>query len=71
MPEWIWAHDPVRYAEENYERAERHVSDGAPFQNSNTPPGYVYEPWTMESEKEKEKVARESSMLPVGNGVKQ
>ncbi|KAI0893747.1 FAD/NAD(P)-binding domain-containing protein [Annulohypoxylon nitens] len=69
MPEWIWGHDPVKYAEENYERAERHILDGAPFQNSNMPPGYVYEPWTMESEKEKEKLSKQSDMLTTGNGV--
>lgn len=45
---WIWAHNPERYASEMYEKAAQHLVDGAPFQNTNIPPGYVYQPWTMD-----------------------
>ncbi|KAJ8124993.1 hypothetical protein O1611_g8647 [Lasiodiplodia mahajangana] len=55
MPEWIWSHDPVQYAIDNYEQAQRHILGGAPFQNTNLPKGYTYEPWTVAGEMEKER----------------
>jgi 2-polyprenyl-6-methoxyphenol hydroxylase-like FAD-dependent oxidoreductase len=54
-PEWVWGHDPVDYAVQNYAQAERHVLEGAEFQNTNVPPGFVYQPWTIASEMEKER----------------
>ncbi|KAI1748034.1 FAD/NAD(P)-binding domain-containing protein [Xylaria castorea] len=54
MPEWIWGHDPVQYALDNYEQAKRHILEGAPFRNTNLPQGYTYEPWTIAGEMEKE-----------------
>ncbi|KAI1324704.1 FAD/NAD(P)-binding domain-containing protein [Xylariaceae sp. FL0255] len=55
MPEWIWVHDPVQYAVDNYDEAERHILKGTPFQNTNLPPGYTYVPWTVAGEMESEK----------------
>lgn len=46
---WIWDHDPERYALENYEKALAHLTAGIPFQNTNTPPGQVYKPWTIDT----------------------
>ncbi|KAI0445277.1 FAD/NAD(P)-binding domain-containing protein [Xylaria telfairii] len=54
MPEWIWGHDPVQYALDNYQQAERHILEGAAFDNKNLPEGYIYEPWTVAGEMEKE-----------------
>ena len=51
---WLWQHDPSAYATENYEAALAHLESGAPFENTNLPPGYTYEPWTI-----KEQLARE------------
>ncbi|KAJ5808969.1 hypothetical protein N7474_010238 [Penicillium riverlandense] len=48
MAAWIWRHNPERYAIENYEAARTHLEDGKPFQNSNIPPGHVYQPWTID-----------------------
>lgn len=45
---WIWQHDPERYAIDNYKAALAHLADGTPFQNTNTPPGYVHRPWTID-----------------------
>lgn len=53
MPEWIWSHDPSKYAVENYHNAERHIICGDAFQNTNLWSGFVYEPWTVASEMEK------------------
>ncbi|KAI8625759.1 FAD/NAD(P)-binding domain-containing protein [Xylariaceae sp. FL1651] len=61
MPEWIWGHDPVQYAIENYEQAERYILEGAPFQNTNLPPGHTYEPWTIAGEMEKENRAKQGA----------
>lgn len=44
---WIWAHNPERYAYDNYGKALRSLVDGTPFQNTNIPPGYNYKPWTL------------------------
>ncbi|KAI1742675.1 FAD/NAD(P)-binding domain-containing protein [Xylaria scruposa] len=54
MPEWIWGHDPVQYAFNNYQQAERHILEGTPYINTNLPQGYTYEPWTVAGEIEKE-----------------
>ncbi|KAJ5296099.1 hypothetical protein PENANT_c021G02786 [Penicillium antarcticum] len=45
---WIWRHDPERYAVENYVKVLAHLVDGMPFSNTNTPPGHVYKPWTID-----------------------
>lgn len=46
---WILEHDPEKYALENYESALEHLKSGTPFKNTNTPPGMVYKPWTIDS----------------------
>ena len=45
---WIWDHDAESYVYENYGKVFNHLVNGAPFQNSNIPPGYTYKPWTLE-----------------------
>ncbi|KAH8879261.1 putative monooxygenase [Thozetella sp. PMI_491] len=45
---WIWGHNADRYTYENYARALNHLQSGAPFQNTNIPPGYTLTPWTIE-----------------------
>lgn len=47
---WILGHNPEHYAYAKYDLALRHLvaNDGTPFQNTNIPPGYVYEPWTLQ-----------------------
>lgn len=45
---WIWNHDAEGYACENYEKALNHLVNGAPFENTNVPLGYVYSSWTIE-----------------------
>jgi hypothetical protein len=48
MGNWIVAHDPEQYVYANYDKALGHLREGAPLQNTNTPPGMVYKPWTIE-----------------------
>lgn len=45
--EWINGHDPEQYVLDNWEACLNSVVSGSEFTNSNTPPGYTYEPWTM------------------------
>ncbi|KAJ5777658.1 hypothetical protein N7520_000904 [Penicillium odoratum] len=45
---WIWQHDPEQYAIENYTSALAHLAGGSAFHNTNIPPGYVYQPWTID-----------------------
>lgn len=47
FPEWIFRHDPEAYAYEKYGQAFAHLVSGAEFQNTNTPPGHKFEPWTI------------------------
>lgn len=42
-------HDPEKYAFENYEEALAHLTQGAAFANTNTPPNLKYTPWTIDS----------------------
>ncbi|KAB8074419.1 hypothetical protein BDV29DRAFT_190994 [Aspergillus leporis] len=35
------------YVYDNYGKGVDHVITGAPFRNTNTPPGYEYKPWTV------------------------
>ncbi|KAF7627748.1 FAD binding domain protein [Aspergillus flavus] len=44
---WIMRHNPEQYAYDNYGKCANHLLTGAPFQNTNVPPGYTYKPWTV------------------------
>ncbi|KAN0117901.1 hypothetical protein V8E51_003878 [Hyaloscypha variabilis] len=45
---WINLHDPEVYVYDNYRQCLNHIVSGAPFQNTNIPPGYTYESWTID-----------------------
>lgn len=45
---WIWAHDPEQYVYDKFAAALDHLQTGAPFQNTNIPPGYVHAPWSVD-----------------------
>ncbi|KAH8660809.1 hypothetical protein BGZ60DRAFT_492165 [Tricladium varicosporioides] len=45
---WILEHNPETYAKENYDAALAHIHHGVAFQNTNTPPGMIYKPWTID-----------------------
>jgi hypothetical protein len=44
---WLSEHDPEQYVYDNWQACLNYVTSGALFQNTNLPPGYNYEPWTM------------------------
>ncbi|KAL4898433.1 hypothetical protein BDV59DRAFT_197342 [Aspergillus ambiguus] len=44
---WLLHHDPETYAYENYGKCAENLLRGAPFENTNSVPGYKYEPWTV------------------------
>ncbi len=46
--DWLAKHDPEKYAYDNYDACAKHITEGVPFTNTNIPPGYVYEPWTVQ-----------------------
>lgn len=50
---WIWAHDAEKYARENYAQCLASLKAGKPFENTNLPPGHVYQEWSLQSEKER------------------
>ncbi|SJL01263.1 related to fusarubin cluster-monooxygenase [Armillaria ostoyae] len=45
---WLSKHDSEKYAYDNYAACAKHIIDGTRFTNTNTPPGYIYEAWTVE-----------------------
>jgi hypothetical protein len=50
---WIWDHDAEKYARKNYAACLASLQEGRPFTNTNIPPGHVYQPWSLESEKKR------------------
>ena len=45
---WITGHDPETYVYDNWNSCVEHITAGKPFVNTNIPPGFTYEPWTIE-----------------------
>lgn len=43
---WIGHHDPEGYAIEQFANCLESLRNGQVFKNTNTPPGFKYEPWT-------------------------
>ena len=66
MGSWIWAHDALQYAEDRYKAAVDAVKGGTELQNTNLPPGHVYQDWTIESEMEHEKLGKPSTLWDTG-----
>lgn len=56
---WMWGHSSEKYASVQYHKALLHLKTGAPFENTNLPPGHVFEDWTMDGE-----VAKEAAGIP-------
>ena len=61
---WLSSHDPEQYVYDNWQACSDHLLTGSAFQNTNLPPGYVYEPWTMEGMM----AASRNGVLPVDDG---
>lgn len=51
-PKWVWEHDPEPYTYEHYAQNVETMKKGIRFDESgippNFPPGYKYEPWTID-----------------------
>lgn len=51
-PKWVWQHDPEPYTYENYAKNVETMKEGVRFDESgippNYPPGYKYEPWSID-----------------------
>lgn len=45
---WVSQHDPEQYAIDSYDKCVDHIVNGAPFANTNLPPGHTVKPWTVE-----------------------
>lgn len=45
---WLSNHDPEQYVYDNWVACLNHLVSGSEFKNTNLPPGYEYEPWTMD-----------------------
>lgn len=64
MGKWVWTHNPERYATDNFAQALAHLETGSPFEHTNIPPGFKWEPgWTMDKELENEKLGIKTENL--------
>lgn len=48
VPKWIFMLDPEKYVDENYNTASASLCGGPEFINTNIPPGYTPDAWTLE-----------------------
>ncbi|OQV08773.1 FAD binding domain-containing protein [Cladophialophora immunda] len=64
---WVWNHDPEAYARDNYAACLANLQEGAPFNNTNLPPGHVYVPWSLESERMRIQAGVKSSLKQNGD----
>ena len=64
---WTWNHNPEVYARDNYEACLAHLVDGTPFHNTNVPPGHVYQPWNLKSEKDRMQAGIKSNLKQNGD----
>lgn len=62
---WLSGHNPEQYVYDNWQACVNHIVHGAPFQNSNLPPGYTYQPWSMDELME---AAAEDGQMPKDPG---
>ncbi|KAL6717308.1 hypothetical protein ACLMJK_005223 [Lecanora helva] len=52
FPRWIYQHNPEDYAYQKFGLAFNNVVSGAPFKNTNYPPGHKFKPWTIDEVKQ-------------------
>ena len=45
---WITQHDAEEYVYRNWTQCVDHLLHGTEFVNTNIPPGYTYQPWTID-----------------------
>ncbi|KAB2572031.1 FAD-dependent monooxygenase mdpD [Lasiodiplodia theobromae] len=45
--DWLSSHNVEQYTYDNYEKVVSHIVMGTPFENTNTPPGYTFKPWSI------------------------
>ncbi|KAF5515166.1 FAD-dependent monooxygenase fsr3 [Colletotrichum siamense] len=45
---WVSEHNPEQYAYDSYDKCSAYILSGKPFQNTNTPPGHTFKPWTVD-----------------------
>lgn len=64
---WVWSHDPAQYARDNYVACASALARQQPFENTNLPPGHVYRPWSLQSEKERRESGIKSDLKSNGD----
>lgn len=45
---WVNDHNPEEYVYDNWSKCVNHLVSKASFKNTNIPPGYTYQPWTID-----------------------
>ncbi|CAH0020561.1 unnamed protein product [Clonostachys rhizophaga] len=64
---WMWSHLPEQYAADHYWDALTAIQTGKTFENTNSPPGHVFEDFTMEQELKRQKLKVPSGLKKNGD----
>ncbi|KAI1107900.1 FAD/NAD(P)-binding domain-containing protein [Jackrogersella minutella] len=65
---WLWAHNPEKYATENFVKGRAHLENGEPFENTNLPVGHKWSDWTVEDELAKHRAGISTTQALKNNG---
>ncbi|PNP74970.1 hypothetical protein FNYG_11694 [Fusarium nygamai] len=64
QPDWLYGADAEAYSHKNWDAVVEHLEKGAPFKNTNVPPGYEYDDWSIDEMIEMDKdIVDESTYL--------
>ncbi|GKU08265.1 mak1 monooxygenase [Fusarium langsethiae] len=55
QPDWLYGADPEAYSYDNYDAVVEHLEKGVSFENTNIPPGYEFNDWTIDEMMEMDK----------------
>lgn len=63
----MWSHLPEQYAADHYWDALTAIRAGKAFENTNLPPGHVFEDFSMEQELKRQKLKTPSGLKKNGD----
>ncbi|KAF5021360.1 hypothetical protein F66182_6605 [Fusarium sp. NRRL 66182] len=55
QPDWLYAGDAEKYGYEQYDAVVAHLTEGKPFKNTNVPPNFEHDDWSVKSMTELDK----------------
>lgn len=55
QPDWLYSGDAEKYSNEKFDEVMAHLKEGKPFKNTNVPPNYVPDDWSIKTMQELDK----------------